>query len=259
MAQGSLVVVGLGIKLAQQCTPEARAEIEAASLVFAAVDPVQLSWLQQLNANVVSLHEHYERGRARTETYEQMSDRIMAAVRDGQRVCAAFYGHPGVFVRPSYMAIDAARLEGFAARMLPGISAADCLCADLLVDPANGWQAYEAQHFYLSGRVPDPSCALILWQIAVFGDLSTARFEPCPQGMGLLAEFLIETYGPAHEVTIYEAATLPLRTPTMARVSLSDLALARVTQSSTLYVPPIRARGVAAERLKALKRLDPER
>ena len=43
-------------------------------------------------------------------------------IRAGFRVCAVFYGHPGVFVYPSHEAIRRARAEGFAARMLPALT-----------------------------------------------------------------------------------------------------------------------------------------
>ncbi|HWN66698.1 MAG TPA: hypothetical protein VNM90_03600, partial [Haliangium sp.] len=45
-------------------------------------------------------------------------------------------------------------------------------------------------------------------------------------------------YAPDHEVVLYEAAVLPTDAPRMERVALADLALATVTDLSTLYVPP---------------------
>ena len=50
----------------------------------------------------------------------EMVEEILAAVREGKRVCAVFYGHPGVYVKPSHEAVRRARKEGFEARMLPG-------------------------------------------------------------------------------------------------------------------------------------------
>src|SRR5579862_2354892 len=101
MPEGSLVVVGTGIRLAQQCTPEARYHIERADIVYAVCgDPVVLRWLQTLNSNTVSLHQFYASGRARDETYRMMTEAILDGVRTGKSVCAVFYGHPGVFVTP---------------------------------------------------------------------------------------------------------------------------------------------------------------
>src|SRR5437773_2103233 len=75
-------------------------------------------------------------GKPRRETYAEMVEELLAPVRAGHNVCAAFYGHPGVFVNPGHEAIRRARAEGFPARMLPAVSALDCLVADLGIDPA---------------------------------------------------------------------------------------------------------------------------
>jgi hypothetical protein len=87
-------------------------------------------------------------------------------------VCVVFYGHPGVFVQPAHEAIRVARLEGFTARMLPGISAEDCLFADIEVDPGvYACQSFEATDFLVRKRKFDPRSPLVLWQIGSIGDL----------------------------------------------------------------------------------------
>lgn len=68
-------------------------------------------------------------------SYRQMVDAMLDEVRAGKRVCGAFYGHPGVLLACASN-IAQAREEGFDAVMEPGISAEDCLYADLIVDPA---------------------------------------------------------------------------------------------------------------------------
>ena len=77
----------------------------------------------------------YDEGRPRLEAYKKMVERILKNVKDGLEVCVVFYGHPSVFVQPSHESVRIARLEGFSARMLPGISAEDCLFADIGLDP----------------------------------------------------------------------------------------------------------------------------
>ena len=90
-------------------------------------------------------HVLYRAGVPRRRIYEEMAEEILDAVREGKRVCAVFYGHPGVYVQPSHEAVRRAREEGFEARMLPAVSAEDCLVADLGVDPGEqGWQSWEA-------------------------------------------------------------------------------------------------------------------
>jgi siroheme synthase len=253
--RGSLVVVGAGIKLASQCTPEARQHIEAAEIVFAAMgDPVALAWLQQLNPNVTSLHSLYGGERTRSESYAAMADAILAAVREGKEVCAVFYGHPGVFVDPSHEAIRRARAEGFEARMLPGVSAEDCLYADLGVDPGRlGCQSYEATDFLIHARRIDTSAALILWQIALAGEPTQRVFEADPRRLALLADVLMQHYPAGHIVTVYEAATLPIAEARMQPVRLDALHSAEVSQQSTLYVPPLAPPQPDPQRLALLK------
>lgn len=129
--QGSLVVVGTGISAPGQTTLEAVACIRQADRVFYAVtEPTTEFWIHGLNSTAASLVDLYAEGKDRYKTYKEMADRILTAVRSGSRVCAVFYGHPGVMVNPSHDAIRRARREGFKARMLPGISTEACLYAD---------------------------------------------------------------------------------------------------------------------------------
>jgi uncharacterized protein YabN with tetrapyrrole methylase and pyrophosphatase domain len=243
MREGSLVVVGTGIGLAGQMTQEARRAIETAEIVFTLMgDGLVELWVGSLNATCEPLEPCYRQAGSRPRAYAAMVDKILDAVRSGNRVCAAFYGHPGVFVTPSHEAVRRAKLEGFDAIMLPGISAEDCLIADLGVDPgAWGCQTYEARDFFVNARPVDPTAALILWQIAVLGDESFAEFTPRPGALKALSSILCEVYPGDHEVIVYVAATLPTESARIERVRLADLNEVAVEQASTLYVPPLRA------------------
>lgn len=255
MTVGSLVVVGTGIKLGAQLTPEAEAAIIGADVVFAVVDPVALHWLESLNAEVVSLQPLYASERSRRETYQAMTETVLSAVRSGRNVCAAFYGHPGVFVLPARMSIARARDEGFEAHMLPGISAEDCLIADLGVDPGSGWQSYEAHDYFIHDRTIDPTAPLVLWQISVVGDLSFTAFDTDARRLQLLSAVLSEIYPETHEVIVYEAATLPIHQAGIQRVALRDLHTAYVVQQSTLFVPPLKAPERSEKRMAMLSAL----
>ena len=182
IVSGSLVVVGAGIGFAR-ITLEARAAIAAADEVLYLVpDPVSATGIEALNPRAQSLHGLYEEGASHRAAYERMAEAILEPVRAGKRVCAAFYGHPGVFVLPSHDAISRARAEGFDASMLPGVSAEDCLVADLGVDPGvSGLQSYEASDFLRRRPAIEPTTALVLWQIGVVGarTLSANVCGPC--------------------------------------------------------------------------------
>ena len=95
---------------------------------------------------------------------------MLLHLRKGQNVVGVFYGHPGVFVSPSHRSIDIARREGFTAKMLPGISAEDCLFADLNIDPAiPGCLTYEATDLLFRNKPLVPSSHLIVFQVGCVG------------------------------------------------------------------------------------------
>ena len=241
----SLTVVGTGIRLGVHLTPEARAAIAASDeLLHLASDPLMEEWLRGLHARTSSLRDEYRVGEAREAIYERIVERMLAPVRAGRRVTVAFYGHPGVYVRPSHEAIRRARAEGHDARMLPAISAEDCLFADLGIDPATtGCASYDATDFLLRNPPLDTGSALLLWQITVIGDVpavdsSAPRLDNVP----LLVERLAEHYSRTHEVVVYEASPYPVAEAVIERVQLDSLHAAELTPLSTLYVPPATVR-----------------
>jgi Tetrapyrrole (Corrin/Porphyrin) Methylases len=238
---GSLVVVGTGIKTFMQATLETVHHLKAADkVVYLVSDPVTQSWLHGLNANSENLAGYYAPGKHRRQTYDEVVTHTLKAVRDGLNVCAAFYGHPGVFVNPSHEAIRQAKAEGYRAVMLPGVSAEDCLYADLGLDPGvAGCQSYEATDFLVHRRVVDTRSALILWQIGVIGRTDfQPRFE-ARAGLEILVEVLGRLYPPDHVVTVYEAAQFPVCDPGIKPVRLADLPGFAIGSISTLFVPPL--------------------
>lgn len=144
-------------------------------MLYLLADPITTRWVGDLNASAESLHDLYVTGGERRAAYTAMVERVLSWVRRDLAVCVAFYGHPGVFVAPGHEAVRAARLEGFRAEMLPGVSTEDCLFADLGIDPAAGCQSYEATDFLLHGRRIDTSAALVLWQADELGYSSRWR------------------------------------------------------------------------------------
>jgi precorrin-6B methylase 1 len=240
MKPGSLTVVGTGIQFAGQITLEARAHIkQAEKVLFLVTDPITADWIRDVNPTAESLYPYYQQGKARINSYVEMVERILCEVRKGLRVCAVFYGHPGIFVYPSHEAITQARLEGFSAKMLPGISSEDCLFADLGIDPARtGCQSFEATDFLIHKRKFDTGCSMILWQIGCIGDLTFNLGPYDSRGLHVLTEYLCQYYDAAHPAIIYEAAEYPIFDPTIEHVLLAKLAEAQISPLSTLYIPP---------------------
>ena len=257
-AAGSLVCIGIGMTLGSHLTPLARNCIVSADVVFAAVsDAVAEAWLTQMHRDVRSLQPYYREGKSRLDSYREMVAAILAEVRNGWHVCAAFYGHPGVFAWPAHRAVEAARAEGFRAYMEPGISAADCLYADLGIDPGRtGCQHYEASQLMLYRRRLDNSAYLVVWQIGVAGDRSLRRFGTGPEYRNVLLEVLLRDYPAEHEVILYEAATLPTQPPRMERLPLAMLPSATFDLHATLVVPPARALQPDRRMRARLARLD---
>jgi uncharacterized protein YabN with tetrapyrrole methylase and pyrophosphatase domain len=252
--KGSLTVVGTGYQVAAHMTPESMAYCRKADKLFYVVDSVAEVWLAQLNPSAESLAVHYAPGKPRFVTYEEMVERILGEVRSGQRICVALYGHPGVFVHASHESVRRAREEGFEAKMLPGISAEDCLIADLGFDPGQGCQSFEASRFLVRKRKPDTTVPLLLWQIALIGTMDYDPSRPATnhQGLALLTKTLLKSYPKRHQVTIYEASPFPICDPIINRLPLCDLPRAHVTTSSTLFVPPAEDAPVNQRIMKSL-------
>jgi hypothetical protein len=239
-AQGSLTIAGTGIRLVGQVTLEALDHIRRAErLMYLAGDGATAHWLQQLNPAAESLSDCYAEGRPRERSYEEMTERILQPLREGYRVSAAFYGHPGVGVDPAYAAIRRARQEGYPARMLPGISAEACLIAELEVDPLEqGWQSHEAWAFVIRRPVFDERCPLVLWQIGlVFQESVDFSGAPNRRGLHALMKLLRLHYAASHQVVLYDASPFPVCQSRIERIALRDLPDVDVRLSTTLYMP----------------------
>jgi uncharacterized protein YabN with tetrapyrrole methylase and pyrophosphatase domain len=224
-------------------TPEARAAIDTSDqFLHLGADPLADEWLRGVHPQSTSLRSEYNVGEAREAIYERIVERMLEPVRNGLRVAVAFYGHPGIYVRPSHEAIRRARSEGHQARMLPAVSAEGCLFADLGVDPATtGCASYDATDFLLRSPPIDPASSLLLWQITVIGDPNVVA-EPRLDNVHVLVERLAEHYPLDHEVVVYEASPYPIGEPVIERVLLDGLPDAALTPLSTLYVPPATVR-----------------
>lgn len=238
---GSLTVVGTGIRAGIQLTEEARDALVRADRVFFLAEPIGAGVIQMLWPDARPLHDLYQEGVVRQHAYEVMVETILAPVRAGLSVCAAFYGHAGIFGTPGHEAVKRARSEGYEAVMLPGISAMDCLFADLGIDPGRrGCLNYEATDF-LARRPPvDTSAVLVLWQVTVIGR-SDAVTEPDLSQLPLLVDLLVELYSPEQEIIVYEASPNPIGRADVCRVPLRELGHIELPQMATLVVYPAEA------------------
>lgn len=227
--------------VAGQVTPEAVSAMRSADrLLHLVSDGATRLWIETLNPDDESLYDAYREGRPRRESYDEMVRRILAPVEAGLSVCAAFYGHPGVFVYPSHEAVRRARAAGHAARMLPGISAEDRLFAELEIDPAlGGCRSYEATNFLARKAPVDPGTGLVLWQVGAIGVATFYHRKVWrTEGLRHLLDILVPHYPEGHEVVVYAASTLPVCPSEVHRLPLTRLPEIEVSVASTLYVPP---------------------
>ncbi len=240
MAKGSIVFVGTGIGLAGQITLISKSYIEQADLVYGLLPNSETDrWVQELNPNFVNLQSFYRDGKSRVVSYREMVNAMLDGVRAGKKVVGAFYGHAGVFALVPHETIRLARAEGFSARMEPGVSALDCLVADLGIDPGTtGCLELETTQMLFYKRQLDPVNLLILWQIGFAGEHTMTQFGTNKKSLQIVADYLEQWYPDDHEVILYEAPFLPTQSPRIERLALSQLPDSVPTMASTLVVPP---------------------
>ena len=237
---GELVVVGCGIELGRHLSERALSEIRLADEVIALADAFALAWLGSLRPDFTSLAPCYADDKDRRQSYREMEAAVLEPVRAGRRVCAVFYGHPGVFAQVPHAAIRRARAEGYPARMEAGISVEACLYADLGMDPGDaGVQSYESTRFLISQCPVNPAALLLLWQVALTGKLDCTGFEPEPARLRILVDKLLRWYPRDAPAILYEAARLPIERFRAERLSLAELPVAMYREHTTLVVPPV--------------------
>lgn len=255
--KGSLVNVGLGMTLGSHITPLSRSYIEKADVVFVATsNNIVEQWVEGMNSDVRSLQQYYQEGTSRMITYRKMVEVMMREVRLGKNVCGAFYGHPGVFAWPPHESIKQARKEGYRAHMEPGISAEDCLYADLGIDPGKyGCTHLEASQFMFRNKIIDPSGYLILWQVGIAGDKSLTKFSTSIDYKQIMVDMLLKIYPDDFEVVLYECAVLPIEQTHIETIFLKNLAWATMSLKTTLIIPPLKSKSLNLDIIKKVGKL----
>ena len=234
--RGELIIVGSGIVGDAHLTIESKKEIELSDVVYYCVaDKFTEELVIELTGQkAISLHDLYRPEKLRRQTYHEMAEQLLSDVRNGNRVCGVFYGHPGVFAYPTHQAIRLARAEGYQAKMLPAVSAIDCLFCDLGIDPAvHGCQILEATSVVLQKRLLDRTMTVILLQI---GNVGNFGFGTQNTGLHVLVAYLISIYGENYKVTIYEAAQFSIVMPRVKCIRLSELKKDDVSGISTMVI-----------------------
>jgi hypothetical protein len=240
---GSLTIIGSGIEALGFTLGDEQLIRGADAVFFCVADPATVTWLKEIRPDAYDLYVLYDDGKVRYTTYMQMTEAMLHFVRQGKRVVAIYYGHPGIFVLSTHRAVLLARREGHHAVMRPGVCALDCLCADLGVDPCHpGMQTHEATDMLIRGRVPDTSLHVVLWQVGLIGEMGFRRKGYINENFSVFVHYLQKHYGDDYPVTHYVASRFPTVPPTIEAYPLGALhdpaTQAKVTGISTFYLPP---------------------
>ena len=202
---GRLVIVGSGITSIAQLTLEAVAHMkEADKFYYTVADPATDIFIQKLKKNAVDLYNLYDDGKNRHGTYVQMAETLLNDVRKVFYVVGCFYGHPGVFANSPHRAVPIALDEGYDTKMLPGVSAEDCLYADLNINTSRpGCQTLRASDIVLGERPIETHCHVNIFQVGAVSmqDFNFKGFQRIK--FPALAERHLKDYGPDHTIVHY--------------------------------------------------------
>jgi len=240
---GSLTIIGSGIGSLGFTLGDEELILHADAVFFCVADPPTVTWIKQRRPDALDLYVLYDDSKVRYTTYMQMTEAMLAPLRQGKKVVAIYYGHPGIFVLSTHRAIAIARREGHHAVMRPSVSALDCLCADLGVDPAHpGMQMQEATDMLIRSRVPCTQLHVVLWQVGLIGEMGYRRKGYINDNFSIFIDYLQTHYGTDYPVTNYIASRFPTIPPVIEAYPLSALhdpeIQGRITGISTFYLAP---------------------
>ena len=250
-----IYIVGLGVLNVDHLTRETEGVIRRSNeVLYVDTGVATRMYLESLCPRVTSLFEtSYEEEGPRLGAYHHMAARVLDAAIDHAPVTFAMHGHPIVGAYAPFLIRDMAGLLSLEVLVLPGISAMDCLFAELMVDPCvAGMQMYEATDLLLRHRPLQPDVPALIWQIgSVETRLHTTRASK-PQRFERLRAHLLRFYPPEHQATAVYSTPHPLMPSTVHRFELQDICQnAHLLHAGfTLYVPPVHERPVEDHELR---------
>jgi len=249
-----IYIVGLGILNVDHVTRETEGVLRRChEVLYVDTGVATKAFLEGLCPRITDLYQtSYAEDSPRLDAYHHMAARVVDAAMAHPPVAFAMHGHPIVGVYAPFLIRDMARMLDLKVQVLPGISAMDCLFAELMVDPCvSGMQMYEATDLLLRRRTLHPDVPALIWQIGnVETRLHTSRVSK-PERFERFRAFLMRFYPPAHPVTAYYAAPHPLMPSTVLSFPLSEMCVDayRLHAGFTLYVPPVAEKPVADHEL----------
>jgi precorrin-6B methylase 1 len=238
-----IFIIGLGIMNVDQLSREAiRAIGESNEVLYVDNGVGTQTFLEGLCPRVTSLFESsYEESGCRLGSYDQMAARVIASALEHPPVTFAMSGHPTVGAEAPFLIQALAKSLGLNVSVQPGISAMDCLFAELMIDPCqSGVQMFEATDLLLRKHSLIPEVPALIWQIgAVETRLHTTRRSK-PRRFERFLRHVLQFYPSSHEAVAYFASQHPLMRSQILRFPLGNIGdhAAELHPGFTLYIPP---------------------
>jgi hypothetical protein len=254
-----IYIVGLGIVNVDQVTRETERVVrECNEVLYVDTGIATRQFLESLCPRVTSLYEtSYAEGAHRLDAYSHMAARVVDAALDHPPVAFAVQGHPVVGVQAPFLIRDLAAALGLSVTVLPGVSAMDCLFAELMIDPCLfGLQMYEATDLLLRRRPLQPDVPALIWQV---GAVETRLHTMCrsrPERFDGLRTHLLRFYPPTHVVSAVFASPHPLMKSQVIPFAIEAIGrhAAELHAGYTLFIPASGIRPIGDQEL--LSRID---
>jgi precorrin-3B methylase len=247
-ANYDIYIVGLGIVNIDQITREAEACIKKSKQVFYIEKGIGIDeFLTQLCPNVTNLSTEYVINGDRLKTYHTMAAKVLEAALNNPPVTFALYGHPTIFAYPPFLVYEAAKELDLKVKVMPGISAMDCIFSELMIDPAtNGIQMFEATDLLIRQRPLQTDVPVLLWQIGAVETALYSRSVSKPKRFERIKNYLLKFYPGEHLVQSIYCSNYPLMASTILKFKIADIEnySKQLHAGHTLYIPALAERQV---------------
>jgi uncharacterized protein YabN with tetrapyrrole methylase and pyrophosphatase domain len=233
-------LVGTGIKTISHITEEAKGYISSCDLVLYLInEPVLESYIKRLAKASEPLNTIYFNSDSRENSYKEIARYAQSKMENVESLCLVIYGHPCIFATPGLLALEKLS-EQVKTVVCPGISAMDCLYADLRFDPSQGGvQLVDATELIIYEKYLDIFSHTVIYQIGMVGNLGLPTNKKNEKALIFLKNKLLRLFNSDKKALIYEAALYPGVDPKIIEFNLSDLDKQELTTLSTLYIPPV--------------------
>jgi uncharacterized protein YabN with tetrapyrrole methylase and pyrophosphatase domain len=206
---------------------------------------------------VTNLLEMYVEGALRTDNYDAVARRIIAALDTTDVVGYVTYGNPFIYDSVSQRLAQHAAAADVPLKVVPSVSSIDTLLCDLRVDLAPGVQILEAS-WLLAARIPlTVTAPVILVQLGTFGSFRAHyRNKEATGSLEALSEYLLSFYPSSHRAFLVRSGDR-MKQSNVLDMPLGDLAGANrdLFLGASMYIPaqrdPKLSRDVVARMTRA--------